>query len=293
MDIHKLEIFIDLSETLNYTETAERQFTTQSNVSKQIIALEKELNAQLFERSHRKITLNPLGKLVLPHAKEIVTHYHKMQYHLNEQMIKETLSLSILTIPTMANYKGFELIAHFLKEHPEVSLQLKEGEGSQLFPFLNEIGNHLIFARTFQTTCPDFDWLVTEEDQFVAVLPKNHPLASKTLLQLVELKKERFVLLGEDTLLYQPTIELCKIAGFEPQIFFKSTRIDLLLNMVENELGVALLMKKTIEKAWYDSVQIIPITPTQTSYLSFIRKKEMPSKASCLLWQYLVDKQRR
>lgn len=291
MDIHKLEIFIDLSETLSYTETAERQFTTQSNVSKQIIALEKEWQVQLFERAHRKITLSPLGELALPHAKVIVAQYQKMQAQLKEQIAKEELSLSILTIPTMANYRGFELITHFFKEHPEVSLQLKEGEGNQLFPFLNESGNHLIFARTFDTTDPDFDWLVTEEDEIVAVLAKGHPLASRALIPLAELKAEKFVLLEEDTLLYQPTFDLCKQAGFEPEILFKSARIDLLLNMVENELGIALLMKKTIEKAWYEHVQIVPITPTQTSYLSFIRKKENPSKASRLLWQYILQHQ--
>lgn len=54
MDIHKLEVFIDLSETLNYTETAERQFTSQGNVSKQIISLEKELDTKLLPDHTRK-----------------------------------------------------------------------------------------------------------------------------------------------------------------------------------------------------------------------------------------------
>lgn len=291
MDIHKLEIFIDLSETLSYTETAERQFTTQSNVSKQIISLEKEWQVQLFERAHRKITLSRLGEIALPHAKLIVNQYQKMQEQLKEQIANEQLSLSILTIPTMTNYKSFEQIMHFFKEHPEVSLQMREGEGTQLFPFLNESGNHLIFARTFDTTDSEFDWLVTEEDEIVAVLAKSHPLASRMLIPLAELKMEKFVFLDEDTLLYQPTINLCKQAGFEPEILFKSARVDLLLKMVQNELGIALLMKKTIDKAWHEQVHIVPITPTQTSYLSFIRKKDNPSKASRLLWQYLLQHQ--
>ena len=43
MDQQKLTLFLDLTETLNYTETAERNFMTQDNVSKKINALEKEL----------------------------------------------------------------------------------------------------------------------------------------------------------------------------------------------------------------------------------------------------------
>ena len=61
MDIHKFEVFLDLAKTLSYTETAERLFTTQGNISKQILALEKELDTKLFERSHRTIKLTEAG----------------------------------------------------------------------------------------------------------------------------------------------------------------------------------------------------------------------------------------
>jgi LysR family transcriptional activator of glutamate synthase operon len=289
MDIHRLELFIDLTQTLSYTETAERQFTTQSNVSKQIIALEKELNIALFERSHRKITLTKLGETVLPFAVAIVENYQTMFEELEKQATQKELSLNILTIPTMANYHGFELITRFLKENHDVQVQLKESEGNQLFPFLDKSANHLIFARTFEAPCSDYDCLLTEEDEFVAVLSKHHPLANREKISLADLKAETFVMLEESTLLFQPTVALCKKAGFEPQVLFTSARIDLLLNMVENELGITLLMKKTIGKNWHQRVQVVPITPTEKSYLSFIRKKDTASKASHRFWSYITN----
>ncbi|WP_312498034.1 LysR family transcriptional regulator [Enterococcus sp.] len=289
MDIHKLEIFIDLSETLNYTETAERQFTTQGNISKQIIALEKEVGTPLFERVHRQISLNPLGELLLPHAQEIVMQYQQMQQHLSEQLSQDSLVLMMLTIPTMANYHGFELITKFLKYHPEIDLQLKEGEGNALLPFLKGGQNHVIFARTFSRTMAECEMLLTEEDRFVAVLPKHHPLANEKKIALGDLSMEQFVALEEDTLIYQPMVDLCHEAGFDPQISFRSARIDLLLNMVERELGVALLMEKSIDKYWIDRVAIVPITPTKKSYLSFIRTKNSHSLASQMLWQYIKE----
>lgn len=287
MDIHKLEIFIDLSETLNYTETAERKYTTQSNISKQIISLETELGTPLFERTHRKIILNSSGQLILPHAKELVNHFYKMKEDLYEQKNKEELSLNILTIPTLANYQGFELITQFFKDHPEFLFYLKEGEGNQLFPFLKDNKNNLIFARTFEKEIAGFESLVTEEDNFVVAVSKKHLLSENKLINLIELKEEKFVVLEEDTQLYQPTIELCNEAKFTPKIIFKSARIDLLLNMVENELGICILMEKSIDKYWKQRLKIIPVTPTKTSYLSFIRKKDKYSKANQILWQYL------
>ena len=213
MDIHKLEIFLDLTQTLSYTQTAVRQFTTQSNISKQILALEKELEVPLFDRTHRKITLTQAGEILLPHARSIIAQYHHLQNELAEKRNQEELTLSILTIPTMANYRGFSLITHLLKEHPEVNLQLKEGEGNELLPFLENSPSHVIFARTFDTENRDYDLFVTEEDRFVAVVAKTHPLANKPKIQLADLQNEKFVLLEKETLLHQPTLDLCQKAG--------------------------------------------------------------------------------
>lgn len=289
MDIHKLEIFLDLTQTLSYTQTAVRQFTTQSNISKQILALEKELEVPLFDRTHRKITLTQAGETLLPHARSIIAQYHHLQNELAEKRNQEELTLSILTIPTMANYRGFSLITHLLKEHPEVNLQLKEGEGNELLPFLENSPSHVIFARTFDTENRDYDLFVTEEDRFVAVVAKTHPLANKPKIHLADLQNEKFVLLEKETLLHQPTLALCQKAGFTPQVLFQSARIDLLLNMVANELGVSILMEKTIEKNWLDSVAVLPITPTEVSLLGFMRQKKQHSTASRLFWQYLHE----
>ena len=147
--------------------------------------------------------------------------------------------------------------------------------------------SHVIFARTFETKADDYDLFVTEEDRFVAVVSKNHPLAKQPQIHLKELKDEKFVLLEKETLLHQPTLDLCQKAGFVPEILFQSARIDLLLNMVANELGVSILMEKTIEKNWLDSVAVLAITPTEVSQLAFMRKKALHSKASRLFWDYL------
>lgn len=72
MDTKRLEYFLDLVETENYSETAERMFTTQGNVSKQILALEKEWDVSLFDRSHRKIRLTEAGSAILPHARQVL-----------------------------------------------------------------------------------------------------------------------------------------------------------------------------------------------------------------------------
>lgn len=288
MDLAKLKIFLDLTETKNYSKTAERLYTTQGNISKQIIALEKELDTSLFLRSHRQIELTEEAKLILPYAKTIVVQQQALLQTLQDYQQQKASTLHILTIPTMANYWAFNQVTAFMKQHPEFDIQLKEGEGTELVPFLDTDENHLIFVRTFQPEKQSFEALLTEKDHFVAVLSKNHPLAQRSEINLSELQQEKFLMLSKETKTYQPIIDLCHEVGFTPNISFETSRIELLLNMVASELGITIVMEKTIDNSWKNNLAIIPITPNKTSYLSFVRKKT-DNLAVNTFWQFLQE----
>ncbi|MDN6639971.1 MAG: LysR family transcriptional regulator, partial [Tetragenococcus sp.] len=254
MDLHKLETFLDLTETKNYSETAERLFTTQGNISKQIISLEKELGTSLFLRAHRQIELTEEAQLILPYIQTIVAQQQALLQTLQDYQQQKTSTLHILTIPTMVDYWAFNQVTAFMKQHPEFDVQLKEGEGTELLPFLDTGENHLIFERTFQPEEHSLEALLTEKDHFVAVLSKEHPLAQQTEINLSELQQEKFLMLSKETKTYQPIIDLCHKADFTPNISFETSRIELLLNMVASELGITIVMEKTIDNSWKNNL---------------------------------------
>lgn len=287
MDLHKLKIFVDLSKTLNYTDTAENLFTTQGNISKQVIALEKELGVSLFKRAHRKIELTPQGEIALPYAKKMIAEYTDLQNSLNEFQAAKNLTIEMHTIPTMPSYESFTLITKFLQKHPEVHMQLQEEESYNLVTSLKAGKCEIIFARTFDFDDSDLERIVMEADDFVAVLPKQHPLASEKKLNLAQLKNDQFMILGPSTNLYQPVIKLCQKAGFKPKITYEGTRVDLIMQMVQNNLGVSLMMKKTAEKFDSSDFVMVPLTDNVKNNLSFIRVRGQHSSANEMFWRYV------
>ena len=90
MDQQKLRLFLDLTETLNYTETAERNYMTQGNVSKKINALERELQVPLFDRKNRQIQLTEEGQLLLPAIRRIVEDYQALADTLSDYREKRS-----------------------------------------------------------------------------------------------------------------------------------------------------------------------------------------------------------
>lgn len=287
MDLHKLEVFLNLTQTLNYTDTAENLFTTQGNISKQVKSLEKELDVILFKREHRQITLTKQGKAILPYAKKIIKEYSTMKIKISEIQDIDNSTIELHTIPTMPNYQSFGLITSFLQSYPKIQLQLKEEESYNLVTSLKAGKCEIIFARTFEFNDSDLERIIVENDDFVAVLPKEHPLAQKKKIDLIELKNERFLILGNSTNLYTPVLELCKNAGFEPNVTYEGTRVDLIMQMVQNNMGVSLMTGKTTQGFDSDKVSFVPLTSNISNKLCFIRVKGQHSKANELFWNYV------
>ncbi|MFH5811704.1 LysR family transcriptional regulator [Companilactobacillus sp. FL22-1] len=288
LDIRKFAVFVDLAKTLNYTETAENLYTTQGNISKQILALEKGLGVTLFKRAHRTIELTPAGRLILPNAKQILGDFDKLTVKLNDFQANQRQTLKIHTIPTMPSYRSFNYISQFLKDYPGIQVQLQEEESYHLIPSLRAGECEIIFARTFEFNHSDLERIVMEDDYFVAVLPQDYPIAVEKL-DLAALKSERFLILGEATNLYEPVKQLCEKAGFNPQIVYQGTRVDLIMQMIQNNMGISVMTAK-MARPFAEKVKIVPLLTNITNKLSFIRLKGQHSQASEFFWDYIQTK---
>lgn len=72
MNIKQIEYFIDLSNSLSFTQTAQHFYISQTAITKQIHNLEDELGISLFIRDKKKVEITPEGTLFLTHAKSIM-----------------------------------------------------------------------------------------------------------------------------------------------------------------------------------------------------------------------------
>ena len=171
MELRRLEFLLDLAETENYSETAERMFTTQGNVSKQILALEKELETELIDRSHRKIRLTPAAEQILPNVKNLLEEEKKMKAILAELKTEHGQILRIQAIPVFAQYHVPELLARFKAQYPQIKVQITETEKKQLEKNLEEGECDVIYTREI---------LVQGKNQDMTPVKENSPLDGRT-----------------------------------------------------------------------------------------------------------------
>jgi len=291
MNVERLKYFLNLSMTLNYTETAERFYTTQSNISKQIIALENDLNTILFVRKHRKVSLTDAGKALVPYAEKILSDFNDLQKAIIPFQHSNSKILKICAIPVMANYNVTGLIAGFHHSYPDIRLDVREVESINLLKELDEGTCDIAYIRIFNMDLSKYEKITVEHDRFAAVLPRNHPLAGKDLLKLNELQNEIFYQLDRHTQLIDQFYLLCQKGGFKPNVGYTGTRIDNILDFVSNGMGISLMMQNSFQSIHYPGIVIIPLDITIESELAFIRPKLYKhSFASDTFWEYMLSK---
>jgi DNA-binding transcriptional LysR family regulator len=124
MEVRQLEIFRTLAGELNFTRTAERVNTVQSNVTAQIKALEDELGTKLFDRLAKSVVLTDAGKRFLPYAERALCTMDE-----GVRMVRSGSEpegrLMIGSPESVLTYRLPDVLSRFQKKYPKVELQFR------------------------------------------------------------------------------------------------------------------------------------------------------------------------
>src|SRR5580698_5541144 len=121
MEVRQLQIFQTLAEELNFTRTAEKVHTVQSNVTAQIKALEEELGIPLFDRLGRRVTLTDAGRNFLPFASQALAAMDQGQRAV-QTGAEPSGPLRIGAAESLLTYRLPEVLRAFRRRFPHVEL---------------------------------------------------------------------------------------------------------------------------------------------------------------------------
>ncbi|NMO02903.1 LysR family transcriptional regulator [Gordonia sp. TBRC 11910] len=191
MDSRHIEFFVAVAEELNFTRAAARVNAVQSTVSAGIVSLEREVGAELFRRSTRRVELTAEGRDLLPHARRLLTEAESIR-DVGQQArrglrgrvrIGVISNLEMLDIPSA--------LGAFHRDHPKVELSIAvRPRGS------SDIVDDVRAGRLdlgFSGLPPDDDglrYLHVSAQRMVVVLPRDHRLATAGRIGLADLVDE-------------------------------------------------------------------------------------------------------
>ena len=288
MELKQVTYFLTVAELGSFSAAADHLYISQSSLSKQIMALEKELGIELFDRSKRNIVLTEAGATFRKHAQRLNDEYKVMLANLKEY--KRAPSLSIVAIPVIAQYGITSYIAQFQSTFPNIQLMLEEREASTILPALNDHQFDLAFVRDNYLDVEQYHVLEVDRDKFMVTLSVKHPLATRTSISLSELANENFIMFDKGTIVHELAVDVCREAGFVPRIFYASLRVESILGLVASQSGIALIMEKIFQYHKHPDVIAIPLREIVESKIVLVyprdKKLSIPAKN---FWEFIRE----
>ncbi|MEO0826239.1 MAG: LysR family transcriptional regulator [Cyanobacteria bacterium J06635_15] len=239
VDFRQIEYFVTVAKELHFGRAADRLQITQPALSKQIASLEKMLGVQLLFRTKRTVELTHAGQTFLQQAHQLLLQKETAIQLTRRTGCGDIGHLAIGFTETAAQTVLPPLLRNFLQCYPKVEIDLIELATEAQVTALNQDTIDLAFLH------PPIDQrglqvrLILEES-FVAVLPPQHPLGCYETLPLEAFAHEPLMIhpRQEGPALYDGFLQVCQMAGFQPQIVKESISLQTRLCLVAAGMGI-------------------------------------------------------
>jgi len=289
MDLRHLNYFLVLAEELHFGRAAERLHISQPPLTRMIKQIENDLGVLLFERTKRSVILTAAGVELLQDAKQMVLQMETVKKRLTIHGKGETGTLKIGYVGAVFHSRLAMLLSTFAKNFPHISLQFEEQANYSLLHGLNNGTLDVAFVRTWLHPQGLEEKLISEEP-LVAVLPAKHRLATKSKIDVKQLKNETFITFTMECgpTLFDSFLAICSNAGFTPHIVHHASQLNSVLRLVESGFGISLL-PENIELGYNLKLKFIPLENSrETVPLIMITRKENSNPALTHLQSHLI-----
>ena len=156
MEIRYLKDFLVVAETQNFLEAAAILFCSQATLTKHIQRLELELGLKLFDRTTRKVSITKHGEMLLPYAQEITDLNERLTELVREAKNESQQTLTIGSIPALAQYNITELLVSFKKMNPQATINVIQAGSEELEDLLRQKNSDWQLNRTSGKPARDF-----------------------------------------------------------------------------------------------------------------------------------------
>ncbi|MEU0004354.1 LysR family transcriptional regulator [Streptomyces sp. NPDC006314] len=211
MELRQLSYFVAVAEELHFGRAADRLHIVQSAVSQQIQRLERELGAELFDRSPRRVRLTGAGERLLPEARAVLAAAEKAR-----AAVAVPAGLRLGTSTGLGAHLD-RVLAAFAERAPDVPVELFSLPAGERLARVAAGGLDAAFVRSAEPP-PGVRVLPLWPDPLVAALPAGHPLATRDGIDLADLAGLPLALTSRRTnpALVDLVVGACHAAGFEP-----------------------------------------------------------------------------
>ena len=243
MELHHLRHFVAVAEELHFGRAAVRLRMAQPPLSQSIQRLEASLGIELLVRTRHGVTLTLAGRVLLDESRHIISRTDRALSLARRAAVEVRGQLRIGITP-IAVYSMVPRVAAVLRARsPSIRITLTELDTqAQIEALLEDYLDVGVFPY-WGNPVKGLEMRSLARSRFVAAVPSAWPLAIKKEIELVELSKWPWVMHDKaaNPGVHAAIHDVCRTAGFVPNVVQRANQAHALLSLVSSEFGVRLV----------------------------------------------------
>lgn len=261
MTLTELKYLVALAQEQHFGNAAEKCFVSQPTLSVAIKKLEEELGVAIFERSKSSVTVTPLGERIVAQAQRVLEETRTIHELASFGKNQFSSPLKLGAIFTIGPYLFPHLVPQIHQKAPTMPLYLLENYTANLRRQLRDGDlDAIIVALPF--TEPDVVTRPLYDENFVVVLPLNHPWCKQRVIEPEQLADENLLMLGEGHCFRDQVLSFCpEIARkYNSRLgnMLEGSSLETLKHMVSTGLGITVLPELAVSNLDYNLVTTRP-----------------------------------
>jgi DNA-binding transcriptional LysR family regulator len=250
MELRQLEYFVAVAEELHFTRAAAGLHIAQSGLSAAVRALERELGAELFTRTTRRVELTAAGRVLLVEARRTLAAAQAAREAVAAVGGLLSGTLAVGAEQCMGAPDPAELLAGVQERHPGIEVTLEHAGSRRLLERVRGGRLDLALVAGADPATEGVELEPLGVQPLVLLCPAGHPLAAagRTAMPVAGLAGEVFVDMHPDWGARRLTDAAFAGAGVRRRVAMQVNDVHALLDLVVRGAGVAMVPKPLTRK---------------------------------------------
>jgi DNA-binding transcriptional LysR family regulator len=268
VELRQLRYFVAVAQELHFRRAAERLHVARPAVCAQVGKLETELGVQLFERTHRSVSLTDAGVAFLEEARRVLRQAEVARQAAHGAADRAVMRLRIGYLQDALPSAVPRALRQVVTSLPAVQLDLHSGPALGL---VDDVRAGRLDAAITSLPAPTngLRTLHLGEERAVVALPAMHPHAVEAEIAIARLAPQRIVVLPQEAnpAFRNAVAAMCHAEGLAPTfIEVAEARVEQALLAVAGGAGPAILPESVTERYATPGVRLVPLADRRAAF---------------------------
>ncbi|MEN0023205.1 MAG: LysR family transcriptional regulator [Microbacterium sp.] len=261
LDVNRLRMLVELSRLGTLSAVADALSYSKASVSQQLAALEREVGVPLLRRVGRGVQLTPQGTVLVGEAVGILDRLEQAEVAVAESLTEVTGTVHLAVFQSTAHSLLPGALAALRAQHPSLRVEVTESDPETGLVGVSSRDFDLILAEQYPgRTRPlhaDLDRVVLAHDAIALARRPGSPAEADAVAALWSTRDEPWVLEPAGTASRAWAEQLCRTAGFEPDVRFEVADLTAHVRLIRAGLAAGLLP----ELVWAGETPTVDLSP--------------------------------